>query len=140
MRGKPNTPNFKADDLALIFYKIRAARDTPTRRSLMRRARMALALRTDMTDSERHEVMCVWSKRDMSNVDSPALRKLFGHARDAHDWETVPARRHTRRSFVPPTKKPGRTRLFSDAANDATYGHSYIGPSLACQRTLFAVC
>lgn len=137
MRGKSRTPTFKTDDLALIFYKIRASRDTPTRRSLMRRARLALAHRTDLTEAERHEVMSVWSKRDVSNVDSPAMRKLRGDTRPAHDWETVPARSLTRRKYGSATKNPGFSRLV-EAANDATFGHLYIGPSLACQRTLFA--
>ena len=140
MRGKAHTPKFKSDDLALIFYKIRAARDTPTRRSLMRRARIALAQRTDLTDAERHEVMAVWSKRDTTNVDSPAMRKLRGDTRPAHDWETTPAKRFTRKATG--TKKPGTSRLFSEASNDPAY--AVIGPSrdthrvLACLRTVFS--
>ena len=98
---------------------------------------MALAERIELTDAERHEVMSVWSKSDIVNVDSPAMRKLLGESRPAHDFETIPARRHTRRKFDTPTKKPGQTRPFFEASNDATYAHLYIDPWQAFQRTLF---
>jgi hypothetical protein len=50
------------DDLAYIFFKIRESRWQNVRRSWQRRARLALAKRTDLTPAERHEVCAVWSK------------------------------------------------------------------------------
>lgn len=117
MRGTSLTPVYGPGDLSLIFFKIRTTRDRSTRRSLQRRARIALAQVTGLTDAERHEIASVWAQRDLTNIDSPALRKLLGDRRAAHDWETIPAKRFTRRSTD--VKKPGRTRR--DAANDAQF-------------------
>jgi hypothetical protein len=66
------------DDLAYIFFKIRESRWQNVRRSWQRRARLALAKRTDLTPAERHEVCAVWSKSDCSRIDSPALSKFLG--------------------------------------------------------------
>lgn len=66
------------DDLAYIFFKIRESRWQNVRRSWQRRARLALAKRTDLTPAERHEVCAVWSKSDCSRIDSPALSKCLG--------------------------------------------------------------
>lgn len=81
MRGKALTP--KLDLLSEIFWRIRTSHNPNLRRSLMRRARLALASQLpDLTDSQRHEIICVWSRRDVSHIDSPALAALFGTRAD----------------------------------------------------------
>jgi hypothetical protein len=76
MRGTALTP--KTNELSYIFWKVRDSRKANERRSWMRRARLALAKRLDLTDAQRHEIMCVWSRRDVSHIDSPALAALHG--------------------------------------------------------------
>lgn len=123
VRGKARTPKFDSADLATIFYKIRACRpgDTNTRRSLMRRARLALA-QTALSEAERHEVLCVWSRREVSQIDSPALRKLLGHvsARDGFDGQLA-ARQFTRKQFKP-------KRQLVDASNDPMFTRAFDTP------------
>jgi hypothetical protein len=75
-QGKAKT--LKTDDLSYIFFKIRETRDSKVRRSWQRRARLALAKRTDLTPAEQHEVCAVWSKSDCNRIDSPALSKCLG--------------------------------------------------------------
>lgn len=118
VRGKARTPQVKADDLAYIFFNIRTSRDTATRRSWQRRAREALAKVAHLTDAERHEVAAVWSKPNCNHIDSPALRKLQGRTDGAHEWETVSAKRFTRRATG--AKKPGITR-HAEASNDGAF-------------------
>lgn len=134
MRGKALTPAYQASELSLIFFKIRATRDKLHRRSLMRRARLALAARTDLTPAEQHEVMTVWSRADVQHIDSPALRKLLRlPGTQAREWEVQPAQQHRRASFdadgqrLGRVKKPGHARLdFGPSANDD-------GVSFACR-------
>lgn len=125
MQGKNRTP--KTDDLSLIFWHIRAARDAKTRRSWQRRARLALEKNTTLTPEERHEIAVTWSRADVSEIDSPALRKLSGKQKAAHEWQKTPARQHMRIAFDDSgrrrSKQPSRatelTRLsFGDAANE----------------------
>ena len=135
MRGVSLSQAYGPDELALIFFKIRTTRDRATRRSLQRRARIALSLIPGLTDAERHEVAAVWSQRDQSNIDSPAIRKLQGDERKAYDWETIAAKRYTRRATG--VKKPGIPRLGTVAANDATYQFPGSRQFSVYQRTLF---
>ena len=114
MRGAPLSPKYGPTDLSLIFFKLRTTRDRATRRSLQRRARLALNQVPTLTPAERHEVCAVWSRRDMGNIDSPAMRKLLKQD-GPHDWQTVPVKRYTRMAM----KKPGKPRL--DAANDPLF-------------------
>lgn len=114
MRGSPLSKAYGPNDLSLIFWKLRTTRDKPTRRSLQRRARIALSGVPLLTPSERHEVLCVWSSRDLDRIDSPALRKLLGRTTGPMEHETIPAKRYTRKSTR--VKKPGHSR--PDAAND----------------------
>lgn len=131
MQGKSSTP--KTVDLPLIFWHIRASRDDKNRRSWMRRARLALADIDYLTDADRHEVMAVWSKREVTNVDSPALRKLhcITHCKNqpepAREWEHIPAKSLTRASFLPDGSKKPRAKKpdavsawfsYGPAAND----------------------
>ena len=117
MRGSPLTKAYGPSDLSLIFWKLRTTRDTPTRRSLQRRARLALAQVESLTDSERHEVAVVWARRNVGQIDSPALRKLHTRTGGPIDGEFKPAKQFTRRATG--KKKPGHAR--PDAANDAHF-------------------
>lgn len=112
MHGLSRTPDTL--DLNLIFFKIRETRDLKTRRSWQRRARIALALRDDLSHSERHEICAVWSQRNVHQIDSPALSKLHGKAHAPRPEQTISAKSFTRR----PTgvKKPSNRGLV--AAND----------------------
>lgn len=78
MHGKALTRS--SHDLPFLFYKIRCCRKgSAERRSWQRRARIALAALDWLTPAERHEIMCVWSRINVSNIDSPALRKFIAH-------------------------------------------------------------
>lgn len=96
MRGKERTR--PTDDLSYIFFKIRETRDDKTRRSWQRRARLALAKRTDLTPAERHEVCAVWSRSDCQHIDSPALSKCLGLNHIKFEG-TAPAQSVMRRRF-----------------------------------------
>ena len=129
MKGK-SLSNDKAE-LPLIFYKIRTVRTNAERRSWQRRARIALAARSDLTEAERHEVAAVWSKPDPERYDSPALRKLLGQAPKPERWQTKDAHAVTRAAFDRRTgerrnKQPKQAteckRLnFGSAANEDTW-------------------
>lgn len=124
MQGKSRSK--KTASLSYIFFKIRSTRDTPTRRSWQRRARLALDALDYLTPAERHEISACWSKSDVTRINSPALRKLFSRKDDGSDWETIPAKKMMRAAFdadgqkIPRTKKPGlATRLdYGPAANE----------------------
>lgn len=88
----------KTDDLSLIFFKIRASRCSKTRRSWLRRARLALEKIQEISKSERHEILCVWSQSNVSHIDSAALRKLHGTVKQDH--QTIESKRFTRRKFT----------------------------------------
>lgn len=121
----------KSDDLNFIFWKIRACRDDKQRRSWLRRARLALAKRDDLTPAEQHEVMVTWSRRDVSNVYSPAMVKVLGKAcpPGRQDWHNTDATSHMRAGFdADGNKRSKRPRPdfaqawhvdHGDAANDA---------------------
>lgn len=96
MRGKELTR--PTDDLSYIFFKIRETRDTRTRRSWQRRARLALAKRSDLTPQERHEICSVWSRSDCQHIDSPALSKCLG-VRHIKFEGTAPASAVMRKRF-----------------------------------------
>jgi hypothetical protein len=91
----------KSDYLNFIFFKIRSCRDDKQRRSWLRRARLALGKRDYLTPAERHEVIVTWSRRDVSNVYSPALAKVLGHAYPAarRDWHNLDAASLARAGF-----------------------------------------
>ena len=101
MQGKTRTT--KTDDLAFIFFKIRETRCIKTRRSWQRRARLSLAKREDLTPAERHEVCAVWSKRNVHQIDSPALSKLQGLEHRPQPHQTIKASTCTRRRFDAPS-------------------------------------
>lgn len=107
MQGKELTRPGK--DLAYIFFKIRAYRDKATRRSWQRRARLALADRTDLTPAERHEIMCVWSRSDCHLIDSPAMSKLLQRPHIQFEG-TTPAVRVTRAKFTSDGQKKERPK------------------------------
>ena len=114
MHGLSRTPN--TFDLNLIFFKIRESRIPETRRSWQRRARIALALRDDLTPAERHEISAVWSQPNSHQIDSPAMSKLFGKAHNPQPHQTIAAKSFTRRPLGTGTKKPSIRGL--EAAND----------------------
>lgn len=101
MQGKPRSQ--KSDDLPYIFFKIRESRCPKTRRSWQRRARIALASRADLTEAERHEICCVWSKSNAGQIDSPAMSKLQGKEHRPQPHQTISARSCTRRRFDAPS-------------------------------------
>ena len=132
-QGKARTP--ATDDLARIFYAIRTSRSGPIRRSWQRRARLALDnFYPDLTPAERHEVCCVWSRKDCDRIASKALRKVNGSSRNGivNDWEHLNARQFMRAGFDSegqPTrkkKKPGIARLA--AANDSVFNTTSRSP------------
>jgi len=86
-------------DLARIFWEIRQCRCSNVRRSWMRRARLALAKRSDLTDQERHEIICCWSRREVEHIASPALAKLHKRPIDKA-YQQFPARRYCRARFT----------------------------------------
>lgn len=142
LRGKSLTPAYGPDELSLVFFKIRATRDRNQRRSLMRRARLALATRADLTPAEQHEIMSVWSRADVQHIDSPAMRKLLrAPGTQAREWEVQPARQHMRAAFDASgqrrarVKKPRDARLdFGDAVNDAAINSEFHTPSTYLTR------
>ena len=69
-----------AAPLPLCFWQLRVLpKYSPLWRSYQRLARAKLrAEHPDLTDAERHEIMCVWSRRDCHLYRSPALNKLLG--------------------------------------------------------------
>ena len=93
----PLTPH--TSDLARIFWEIRQCRRPNVRRSWMRRARLALAARSDLSDRERHEIMCCWSRREVGHIASPALAKLHKLPIDKA-CQHLPARRYFRARFT----------------------------------------
>lgn len=64
----------------LCFWQLRVLpKGSPLWRSYQRLARSRLRTEhPELTDSERHEIMCVWSRRDCHLFKSPALNKLLG--------------------------------------------------------------
>lgn len=103
MQGKPRS--IKSDDLPYIFFQIRATRCPKTRRSWQRRARLALAQRTDLTAAEQHEICSVWSRSNVHQIDSPALSKLHGEKHRPQPHQTVTAKSCTRRRFTDPVHR-----------------------------------
>lgn len=120
MQGKPRS--IKSDDLPYIFFQIRATRCPKTRRSWQRRARIALAQRTDLTPAERHEVCSVWSRSNCTQIDSPALSKLFNREHRPQPHQTVTARSCTRRRFDAPSA-PDCSVSRSNRALDSALRH-----------------
>ncbi|WP_370678414.1 hypothetical protein [Comamonas sp. GB3 AK4-5] len=102
MRGKSLTRS--SYDLPYLFFKIRCASPgTPERRSWQRRARIALAALDWLTPAERHEIACVWSRSNVSHIDSPALRKFLAHSTGKPAGQALegqkPCRRFMRAGF-----------------------------------------
>ena len=97
MHGISRTPNTL--DLNLIFFKIRETRCPKTRRSWQRRARIALAQRSDLTAAEQHEICSVWSRSNVAEIDSPAMSKLSNKEHRPQPHQTISARSCTRRRF-----------------------------------------
>jgi hypothetical protein len=127
MQGQQRTK--KTEDLSLIFFNIRASREAKTRRSWMRRARLALDKRDDLTAAERHEIMAVWSQRGVSHINSAALDKLHGSKNPGElmDWHNNPASKFLRASFLPNGEKKPRTKKPDAIA--AVRLHSHFGPA-----------
>lgn len=90
----------------------------------MRRARLALADIEHLTDADRHEIMCVWSRRDVAQIDSRAMDKLRGQTRPNIDG-LKPAAPYLKAGFVDGKKKPPMYRINAakPAANDAAWPH-----------------
>ena len=109
----------KTKDLNLIFFKIRESRSTSARRSWMRRARLALAERTDLTPAERHEIICTWIQPNSHQIDSPAMSKMRGIKHEPQPYQTIKAERFTRRNFD--VKKPAYS---GHCANDEFFTSS----------------
>ncbi len=93
----------RTNDLSFIFFKLRETRCPKTRRSWQRRARLALALRIDLTPAERHEIACTWSQRNAHQIDSPAMSKLQGKRHAPRPEQTIQPKRFTRRNFTTKT-------------------------------------
>jgi hypothetical protein len=91
------------------------------RRSWMRRARMALAMRSDLTAAERHEIMCVWSRAEVSHIASPALSKVLKRPIDKA-CQHLPYRRYLRARFTERgdaiTRLAAPRMVVREAAND----------------------
>ena len=115
MHGISRTPNTL--DLNTIFFKIRETRCLKTRRSWQRRARLALAKRDDLTPAERHEICSVWSRSNVSQIDSPAMSKLLKKEHRPQPHQTINAKSCTRRATG--IKKPSERGLI--AANDDVF-------------------
>lgn len=64
----------------LCFWQLRVLpKGSPLWRSYQRLARAKLRTNhPELTDAERHEIMCVWSRRDCHLYQSPALNKFLG--------------------------------------------------------------
>lgn len=122
MRGTALTP--KTNELSYIFFKIREARQHNVRRSWLRRARIALESRTDLTPAERHEIICVRSQSNVVRIASPALEKFNGSPADSFcEWQKQPARQYMRKGFDvdgQPTRKKA-AKACTLAANDDCY-------------------
>lgn len=124
MQGRERTR--PTNDLGLIFFHIRTTRCTKTRRSWQRRARIALSNLKHLSEKDKHEIMCTWSRDDCHMVNSESMHKLLKpsaiyhtKSQNAHRTPTLRAKfdRHGQR--VSGTKKPEKIRLdFGDAAND----------------------
>lgn len=129
MRGQKLTAT--GNDLSYIFYCIRSERRANVRRSWQRRARIELKKLPFLTDAERHEIACVWSRRDCSSIDSPALRKLYNAASRSENYRKQPHQRtpascYMRASFqangaAKAKKKPEQVRPSAGAANDPIF-------------------
>ena len=139
MRGVSLTA--KTSDLSYIFFSIRAARSSNVRRSWLRRARIALESRTDLTPAERHEIIVVRSQSNVSRIASPAVEEFDGTASAAFcDWQKQPARQYMRAGFDQhgqPTRKKAANKKAATvktiAANDdcfmQVFTHPYSMPS-----------
>lgn len=121
------------EDLALIFFKVRSARTQGERKSWQRRARIALAKLSHLTDQERHEVASVWAQPNVSRIDSPALRKLH-HRTHANESETAKARQFTRAAFTLTGRKKTGLKPVSVAANDSLFCNQAVTPPKAQTR------
>lgn len=66
--------------LNLCFWQLRVLpKYSPLWRSYQRLARQKLRTEhPELSDAERHEIMCVWSRRDCHLYVSPALNKILG--------------------------------------------------------------
>lgn len=95
----PNPLTPATTDLSRIFWEIRMCRKANVRRSWMRRARLALAKRSDLTAAERHEIMCCWSRAEVCHIASPALAKLHKRPIDKA-CQHIPCRRYLRARFT----------------------------------------
>lgn len=95
----PNPLTPPTAELSRIFWEIRMCRVANVRRSWMRRARLALAKRSDLSDRERHEIMCCWSRREVGHIASPALAKLNKLPIDKA-CQHLPASRYLRARFT----------------------------------------
>jgi hypothetical protein len=123
MRGQ--SLSVKTSELSYIFFKIREARAANVRRSWLRRARIALESRTDLTPAERHEIICVRSQSNVSRIASPALEKFNGNVASAQfcEWQKQPARQYMRAGFDQhgqPTRKKA-AKACTLAANDECF-------------------
>jgi hypothetical protein len=118
MQGKDRTR--PTNDLGMIFWYIRTTRDTATRRSWQRRARLALAAIEWLTNAERHEIMCVWSSEQSHLTNSPALNKLLGRDQKSEYATRTPTLRASYTEDGQTKKKPSIRRLMNmEAANDS---------------------
>lgn len=76
--GRPRLSNANLS-LSVVFFKLRTCqKNTPLYHSLMRLARTKIKNEhPDLTDQERHEIICVWSRSDCQLYKSPALEKIL---------------------------------------------------------------
>jgi hypothetical protein len=132
----PNPLTPATGDLSRIFWEIRQCRVPNLRRSWMRRARLALAANHRLTDAQRHEVMCVWSRRECSQIFSEALGLVTGNA-PSRAFCHLRAKRYLRARFMPDGQaisRLGNRFKVGKAANDDFYDV----PLYACgQAALF---
>lgn len=118
-KGKPLS--FRTFDLSLIFFKIRESRCTSTRRSWMRRARIALAKLENLTDKDRHEIICVWSRNDTHQIASESLKKVLPRLPHNDTLKTDLSSRYYRRRFNHDGSAIKKPALSGFAANDAVF-------------------
>lgn len=123
-KGKPRST--RTFDLSMIFFKIRESRCMKTRRSWMRRARIALAKLENLTDQDRHEIICVWSRSNASQIASEAMKKVLPRLPHHLEGKTLKSGCFLRQRFDHDGSRIKKPSLRGLAANDPIFNADYI--------------
>lgn len=122
-KGKPRS--FSTFDLSFIFFKIRETRCPNTRRSWMRRARIALAKLENLTDQDRHEIICVWSRSNACQIASEAMQKVLPRLPQHDDRKTLKSRCFLRQRFDANGSRIKKPSMRGLAVNDPIFNADY---------------